>query len=150
MVEQDDTMAMIDDYDPIDVDSEQTIEADENPLSENERYENYMFIVSTIQSLQTTQRITEDWMQYHMHAILRWRSWIPNFSEVNEDREDEEFRKLCARTETLMDYVVGQIRERKSFEVIFYLHLLQCMKQIIDMLQDETDLSDMLNSMSMK
>lgn len=118
-------------------------------FSDEEKHQNYCRIVRTIDFLQNGGRITEDWMIEHIEYIKLYRSWIPDFSSINEEREDREFRKCCQETETIMQYVYRTVHTSDYFDTKVYLLLVQHMKKICDMIMDEDDLERCMKMLSM-
>jgi len=121
----------------------------EQPLSDVERYKNYTDLVEAIAYIENNGRITEDWTVENKSLIKKWREWIPDFSEINEEREDAEFRKICSDTETIMRYLYGTITRSSFLDVKLYHMLLKHMKKILDMLADDDEMNDLLSMMKM-
>lgn len=128
----------------MDLEDESTME-----LSDAEKHTNYLAIAKTIEFIQSGGRITEDWTEEHKRLIRQWREWISDFSQINEEREDAEFRKLCNETETIMRYIYGTLNRASYLDVKAYLLLLQHMKKIIDMLANDDEMEEMMKMLSM-
>ena len=121
----------------------------EQEFSDVEKYKNYTDIVNTIKYLEDGGRVTEDWTEDHKSMVSKRRGWIPNFSSINEEREDVEFRKVCDETETIMNYLVHNTKKTGYFDAKLYLLLLKHMKKILDMLADDDEMNDLLSMMKM-
>ena len=113
-------------------------------LSDVERHKNYINLVNAIKHIESGERITEDWTYTQKRRLEQWREWIPDFSMINQERKDKQFRELCSKTETLMRYILAV-----GFSTKTYLQLLQHMVKIIDMLQEDEDFDALLNKLSM-
>ena len=118
--------------------------------SDTEKYQNYMKIVNTITFFENNGHITEDWMEEHKWWIEKWRDWIDDYSIVNQDITEKDFRKACSDTETLMTYLIRSIRATKTFDTKVYYILLNKMKYICDNLFSANELEYLMKSMSLK
>lgn len=120
----------------------------EEELSDTQKHENYLQLINAIKYIEEGGRISEDWCEESKKYVRKWREWIPDFSEINEEREDNDFRKLCNETETIMKYIYGTILRTNYLDSKLYLLLLQHMKKILDMLEEDNELDNMLKMMS--
>lgn len=111
-------------------------------------YENYCRLVETIRFIEEKRRITEDWMEEHKHQIMTYRDVFPNISEVNEDCEDNEFRTRARAAEALLAQLVREIHRTNTFGVSIYWMLCVHMRRMVEIVYDETDLMDLMSSMS--
>lgn len=118
-------------------------------FNDEEKHQNYCRIARTIEFLQNGERITEDWMIENIEYIKMYRSWISDFSEINLEKDDTEFRKCCQETETLMQYLSRTVNMSDYFDTKVYLIFLQHMKKICDMLMDDDDLETCMRMLSM-
>jgi len=118
-------------------------------FSHSEKYQNYMQIVKTIQFFESNGHVTEDWMHEHKWVIEKWRDWIYDYSELNSEITEKEFRKVCNETETLITYLIHSIRTTKTFDTRVYHILLTKMKYICDNIFDADELAGMMSSMYM-
>ena len=101
--------------------------------TETQRISNYNRILETIIEI-TSQgfRLTEDWMEEHKKLIMVYRDWIPDYNLIDPEIENEDFRKKAYETEVLMRNLVEAIVKTKTFNVKFYLMLLQHMGWLTD------------------
>lgn len=120
------------------------MESDDEMLSEVERNKNYLSLVNAAKHIENGERITEDWIYEQKRRVEQWREWIPDFSLINEEREDAEFRRLCINTETIMRYLLAS-----GFNVKTYLLLLQNMLKIIDMIEADENLEGLFENLRM-
>ena len=118
--------------------------------SDTEKYQNYMQIVNTLKFFENNGHITEDWMEEHKWVIERWRDWVNDYSEVNNEVTDRSFRKACCEIETLLSYLIKSIRTTKTFDTKVYCILLHKMKYICDNLFDADELEMLMNNMYVK
>jgi hypothetical protein len=114
--------------------------------SDDEKYQNFKSLLSTIDYIQSKKRITEDWMEEHKKLILMYREYFGDFNRVNIDCKDRTFRKLAADIELLLNHLVWEVQEEKRFTVDMYLKLNMGFKRMVEIMCD--DLSDMFAAMS--
>lgn len=118
--------------------------------SDSEKFQNYMQIVNTLKFFENNGRITEDWMEEHKCVIEKWRDWIDNYSEVNPDITEKEFRKACSEIEVVLSYLIKSIKSTKTFDTRVYNVLLHKMKYICDSLFTKDEIETLMNTMSLK
>ena len=118
-------------------------------LSDSEKYKNYLEIANGIRYIENGGRITEDWMEESKLVIAKWRSWISDFSTVNPDREDKEFRDAATQCEVAMTYLCKEIAENSYVDVNMYANLLISMKKMCDCIFSDDELDDLMKMMSM-
>lgn len=116
----------------------------EDALPDAQRHKNYENIVDTIEHIEAGEKITEDWIYEQKSVLNQWREWIPDFSVVNQEQQNKEFRQTCKQAETLMRYILAA-----GFNIKSYLQLLQHMKKIIDMIEADNELNEILEKLRM-
>jgi hypothetical protein len=109
-------------------------------MDDEQKYANYIGLVKTIEFLDKSGRITEDWMETHKQRILEYRDWIPNYSVINPEVEGHEFRYNCDKVEEMIQYSCDCIRIHKTFDVRVYRAMLSGMKYICDEIMTEAEL----------
>lgn len=124
-------------------------DSESEALSDSEKYKNYLEIVEGIQYIENGGRITEDWMEESKTMIAKWRSWIPDFSTLNPEREDKGFRDAATETELAMAYLCKEIAENSYVDVNMYVVLLKGMKKMCDLTFEEDDLIELMKMMTM-
>lgn len=114
--------------------------------SDDEKVGNYLRIKEHIHLI-NTNRLTEDLMEdYKKHIfILRTNFW--DFSILDTNIRDHEFRSAAIEAETLMSNLVTDIKIYKTFNVSDYLRLLYCLLKMSDYIVEEDDISQMFESM---
>ena len=112
-------------------------------------WENYLRLLNTVETLETGVRLSEDWYEEHKTHILKYRDVFMDFSRVNEEIEDEVFRKKAAETETILSSLVHEIITRGIFTVKMYLLLNKHMKALCEFIHGEDELLEMLGRMRM-
>lgn len=111
---------------------------------------NYIRLIETIEELEDKNfRLTEDWYERHKKYILKYREVFPNFKFVNKDFEDKEFRILAREVEMIISNLVHEIKVNNSFDLELYLVLNKNIKQLCDMLNEESELMNMISRLSM-
>jgi len=118
-------------------------------LSEEQKYENYLQIIRNLQFIENDSRITEDWMEDNKWLILRYRDWIEDFTVVNSEIEDPEFRKKCRDTETILQYLCHSIHTQKTFDPKTYLILLRHLKYICESVFTDDEMEHLMSAMSL-
>ena len=118
-------------------------------LSENQKYRNYLEITESIEHIKNGSRITEDWMEENKEIILKWRDWIENYSLINPEVSDIDFRRKCADIEVLLQHLCSMIKYSNTFEVKIYAILLNYMKDICEYLFSDKELDELMAKMSM-
>jgi hypothetical protein len=121
----------------------------EMPLSDEQKHRNFLKILGTVRYLDDGGRITEDWMVENTNLIIMYREWISDYSQVNEEISEPTFRKCCVDTETLLRQLCHSIQTRKTFDLKIYHMFMQKMKQIVEAVISDDELSDLLSIMSM-
>lgn len=110
-------------------------------------YDNYLRLLSVIQTIESGTRLTEDWFYEHKQHILKYREEFPNFRKVNEDMDDSDFRKKADETEIILSNLVNEVTTRNMFTVKLYLMLNKRMKELCEIKWGDDDLSEMLGRM---
>ena len=125
------------------------VEDFEMEFSEDQKHQNFLEILTTVQYLDDGGRITEDWMEESKNQILMYRSWISDYSQVNEEIGDKVFRKCCFDTEVLLRQLCHSIHSTKTFDVKVYHMFMRKMKQIVEQIVSEDEMVALLSGMSM-
>lgn len=116
----------------------------EEALPDAQRYNNYLNIVNAIEHIESGGKITEDWVYDQKSMLEQWREWIPDFSVINQEREDKDFRQTCVQTETLVRYILAT-----GFNVKTYVQILKHMKKIIDTIESDDELTEFVEKLRM-
>jgi hypothetical protein len=118
-------------------------------LTADEKYQNFLKILRTTQYLDDGGRITEDWMEEHKALILQYREWIEDFTDVNDEIKEPEFRKRCAHTETLIRQLCHSIWTTQTFDVKIYHMFMRHMKHIVETVNTDEEMADLLSMLNM-
>jgi len=110
---------------------------------------NYLRLVETIQTLEAGVRLTEDWYEEHKQHILTYRKEFPNFSNINEDFEDSEFRTKAKEVELVLNSLVREVKMKTLFNTKTYLILNKLLKEMCELIWTQEELSEILGKMSM-
>lgn len=121
----------------------------ESDFTDEQRNTHYLQIANTLNYIESNGRVTEDWMEENKKVILKWREWIPDFTDVNGEVEDGEFRRRASQTETLITYLFRSIKSTGTFDVKVYGILLSHMKYMCEYLFSEDELNDLVEMMSL-
>lgn len=128
------------------------MELEEHPVSgltDDQRVNNFAKIMTTNQYLDDGGAITDEWMAEHKQLILQYREWISDYSIVNDEIEEISFRKCCSETEILLSQLCHSIWSSGTFNVKIYHIFMRRMKQILDTIYTEDELSELLGGLSM-
>jgi hypothetical protein len=128
------------------------MDVDTDPISgltNDEKHQNFLKILSTTRYLDDGGEITEDWLDEHKWRILQYREWIDDYSSVNSEIEDFKFRKCCSETETLIRQLCHSISATGTFNVKIYHIFIRHMKEILDTVYTDDDMAELLSMMSM-
>lgn len=118
-------------------------------LTADEKYQNFLKILRTTQYLDDGGRVTEDWMEEHKGLILQYRDWIDDFTDINDEIDEPEFRKRCAQTETLIRQLCHSISTTQTFDVKIYHMFMRHMKHIVETVNTDDDISNLLSMLNM-
>lgn len=110
--------------------------------------ENYYRVQQTVTFLQNSGRVTEEWMEEHRRHILKYYDTFPNFSQINQEIDDPDFRKTAQETEVLLASLVQGIRINRFFNVKFYLMLNEHMLKMIQYIFTEDELEAFMSKLS--
>ena len=99
---------------------------------------NYDMILEAIGYIESEDEdfVTIEWAEEHQAFFKRIRSEFPDFSSVNEDIHDLEFRNKAARAEVL----ARKIETTKYFDVITYCNLCKLCHELYQFCEDEGEL----------
>ena len=116
-------------------------------LTSEQRYRNYKLLLDTHEFFLKGGRITEDWLEEHKLYILRYRSWYSDYTTMNDEVEDENFRKICRDVETILSHLVMQIDKSNTYDPKVYQILNEYLKNMCECLFSEEELNDLMNNM---
>lgn len=115
--------------------------------TDDEKVKNYFRIKKHIHLI-NTKRLTEDLMEEYKNHIFILRNNYWDFSIVDSDIEDYDFRSAAVEAETLISSLIGDIKMYKTFKVGDYLQFLYCLVKMSNYIQQEDDdISHLFESM---
>lgn len=117
-------------------------------FTDDEKYNNFLMVFTTAKYLDDGGTITSDWMNTHSAFIIECRTWISDYSDINDDIVDPAFRKCCSETETLLRHLCQSIWTTKTFNVKVYHLFMRHMKQILETVYSDDILAEMLGGLS--
>ncbi len=115
----------------------------------DQKHQNYQRILKTIKYLENNGRITEDWYIKHKELIFTYRAWISDFSILNMDITDPEFRKMAVETERMITTLIGIINVYRFIDPILYLQFAKNIKKMYETVMTEDELNDCMSKMCM-
>lgn len=122
---------------------------EEMPFTDAQKYQNFLKILETVRYLDDGGRITEDWVEESKELILMYREWIPDYSQVNPEITDLNFRKNGAEAETLLRLLCHSIATHKTFDVGIFHKFMRKMKVLVETVVSDDELTTLLSMMSM-
>jgi hypothetical protein len=125
-----------------------TMEDEEEPDLYSDKYENYCRLQRTVTFLTNGGRVTEEWMEEHRLHILKYREIISDYTHVNDDIKDPDFRKTAQETEVLLSNLVQSISVNRFFNVRFYIMLNQHMLKLCEYFFSEEELELCMSKLS--
>ncbi len=115
----------------------------------DEKHQNYQRILKTIKYLENNGAITEDWYYKHKELVFTYRAWIPDFTALNADITDPEFRKMAVETERMITTLIGIINVYRFIDPILYLQFVKNIKKMYETVMTEDELNDCMSKMCM-
>jgi len=99
-----------------------------------EERSNYDIVQEAIEYLESEDQdfVTSEWVDDHQNFFIKIRSEFPDFSAVNEDIRDKDFRNKAAKAEVL----ARNIESRKYFDVIDYCYLCKLCFELYQFCED--------------
>jgi hypothetical protein len=110
---------------------------------------NYCRVIETIRELEGEFRITEDWVEEHKGHIFKYREVFEDFTKVNEEVENEEFRQKAYEAELLIRNIIHEINVNGTINLKFYLILNKHLKYMCESVWSEEELSNMIKEMGL-
>lgn len=118
-------------------------------LTAQQRYENYKLLLDTDRFFKIKGNITPEWIEIHKQHILKYRTWYSDYSKIDENIIEPEFRKICKEIETLISYLVHQINTTNTFHIEFYRILNEHLKSMCQSQFGDEDLEDIMANMNL-
>ena len=119
----------------------------EHAYNETDKFKNYKIVVNSIKTIED-EEITEDWVEFHKDRITLYREWVYDYSIINPEVHDVQFRKMATHVETLLTHLLRQVYQDHTFDPGVYLLLNQAMKFMIEYFMDRDELSDFMEKMT--
>jgi hypothetical protein len=115
--------------------------------SDTDKFKNYKIVLNCIKTIED-EEITEDWVEFHKDRITLYREWVYDYSLVNPEVHDIQFRKMATHVETLLGHLLRQVYEDHTFDPSVYLLLNHAMKYMIEYFMESDELSDFMDRMA--
>ena len=115
--------------------------------SDEQKQTNHARILEVIHHQKSRGRITEDWMEDQKKFILIIRDFFGNIEMANMDRQDREYRIIAEETEMLLNHLVEEIAETKTFSVDVYYKLSANLDRMVNLLFEEQELCDLMGGL---
>ena len=114
---------------------------------DDEKFTNYMRILKAIETIEN-ERVTEDWIESHKDWITLYREWIYDYSTVNEEIKDPQFRKMASSVETLLNHLLRQVYGEHTFDPDVYLLFNQALKFMAEYTMEKDELASFMERMA--
>ncbi len=135
------------------MDSEMTeMEEERHPesgLTAEERNQNFVKVFTTCEYLDAGSEITFDRLREYMDLIDLYRGWIPDFSLINGEITNPEFRKCCTEAETLLRQLCHTSNHTNTINIKTFHSFMKRMRQILETIFTDDQLADLLSGMSL-
>jgi hypothetical protein len=101
---------------------------------EQDKKSNYDMIQEAIEYITSVDQdfVSEEWMEEHQNFFITIRGEFPDFSSVNEDILDLNFRNKAARAEVL----ARKVEKARYFDVISYCELCKLCYELYQYCED--------------
>jgi len=105
---------------------------------------NYDMVQEAIEYIESDDQdfVSEEWIEEHQNFFTKIRGEFPDFSAVNEDLRDMNFRNKAARAEVL----ARKIEKTRYFDVISYCELCKICFELYQFCEDVDAEDDALAS----
>ena len=90
----------------------------------------YLQIIQTVKYLNQGGPITDDWRRIHTEHIREYREACDDFSTIQDDIEDVEFREAATKVETLINTLCTDLFYSKPFCVKQYYEMMIAMERM--------------------
>lgn len=114
--------------------------------SDHEKHSNFLRVKEHIYLLNTS-RLTEDIMEDFKKNLRSLRENFYDFTEVNPEIKDYEFRAAGVEAETMISHIFHDINTHGSFNTGHYLQLLHAILKMSEFILDEDELVGLMGSM---
>ena len=111
-------------------------------LTDDQRYANFIQLSKTCEYLENWGRVTEDWMAKHKTRIFTYRRWISDYSEVNPEIRDHDFRFRSEEIEKMLNHLCEDIKKTGLFDPIVYYGMVCHMRKICEFIFTEDELAE--------
>lgn len=115
-------------------------------FTDEEKVSHYLIIKEHIHLI-NTQRVTEDLMEEYKRNLNFIRENFWDFSVLQPEIQDYEFRSAAVQAETLISTIFSDIKMYKTFKVGDYLQLLYSLLKMLDFITIEDDISELFGTM---
>lgn len=115
--------------------------------SDEEKQQNHQNVLNVIRHYKTGGRITEDWMEEQKSFICMIREFFGNIEMANLDCQDRKFRSLAEESELLLNHLMEEIRDTKTFTVDIYYRLNLNMQTMLEIKFGDDELCNLMGDL---
>jgi len=99
-------------------------------MAEFDKSERYLEIIQTVKYLAQGGSITEDWIRVHTEQIREYRQACDDFSTIQLDIEDPEFREAASKVEIILRELCNDLYYSRPFQVPRYYEMMVAMERM--------------------
>jgi hypothetical protein len=115
--------------------------------TDQQKFQNYQRLLNAISTIEN-EEVTEDWVEEHKDVITLYRDWVFDYSTVNPDIKDPQFRNMATSVEKLLTHLLRQVYEEHSFDPAVYLILCRAFLFLAEYTMGKDELSDFMARMT--
>ena len=118
-------------------------------LTEDEKYVNFLNIMNTVRYIENGGLATTEWVDEQKKNVVMYREWISDYSKINEEIEDDDFRKCCSETEVLLQNLCHMIEKQGILNLKLFGMFMKHMKHILDTVFTDDQMAELLEKLSL-
>ena len=116
-------------------------------MSEFKNSDRYLQIIQTVQYLRKGGAITDTWIRDQAEQIREYRQACNDFSEIQEDMEDVEFRKAATNVEDILNVLCVDLFYSRPFQLEKYYEMMVSMEIMCRAFITERELMECMEKM---
>lgn len=113
--------------------------------SDDEKHSNFLRVKEHIYLL-NTMRLTEDLMEEYTNYLCLLRDNFSDFTTVNPEIRDYEFRSAAVQAETMISHIFHDMKTHGTFNTGDYLQLLYAILKMSEFIINDDELVDLMGT----
>ena len=114
-------------------------------MDDDEKDQNYQTLLETEEYLRMGKRITEDWIEMQIIIIRKYRDYFTDFSQVHEEYQDIDYRRLATLVEQQFSLIYSFIVKGWSLDITLYYEFIKNFIRLVNYTMDEIHMEDGLS-----